>query len=339
VLKPFLSRVVGGQDLTTDEAHQAMAIIMDGKAGDVQIAGFLVALRAKGERADELIGFARVMRDRVLRLPHDEQELIDTCGTGGDGMGTLNVSTAAALVAAAGGARVAKHGNRSVSSRCGSADILERWGVRIDLTPESAALCLASHGITFLFAPRYHPAMKHAAGPRREMGIRTVFNLLGPMTNPAGVRRQVLGVFDRRWTEPLAQTLQALGSQHVLVVASHDGLDEISPAAPTQITELQQNEIRTYQVEPSEFDLNPQDLRSIAGGDADANAARLGAVLRGEADDAVTAIALNAGAALYVSGRSETLADGVIAARDILATDDAWQKLSAWANQTQELAS
>ena len=209
MLKPYLAQVADGHNLSAMESKKAMGIIMSGQATSAQIAGFLVALRTKGESTDELIGFAREMRDHVLRLPHKTRGAVDTCGTGGDGQGTLNISTAAAVVAATAGVPVAKHGNRSVSSKCGSADLLEAWGVKLELSREQAAHCLTRHNITFLFAPLYHPAMKHAAGPRREMGLRTVFNLLGPITNPALVKRQVLGVYDRAWVEPLGKTLAA----------------------------------------------------------------------------------------------------------------------------------
>jgi anthranilate phosphoribosyltransferase len=338
VLKPYLARVVQGNHLTQQEATEAMRGIMTGQATPAQIAGFLVALRNKGETVDELTGFGTVMRDQMVPLLHQETHAIDTCGTGGDGRGTINVSTAAALVAAAAGARVAKHGNRSVSSKCGSADLLEKWGVHLALEPAAAALCLAQEGITFLFAPLYHPAMKYAAGPRKEMGIRTVFNLLGPITNPAGVRRQVLGVFDRIWVEPLATTLAELGAEHALVVASHDGLDEISPESPTQVTEVRDREVRTYDIDPSSLGVSPQPLASLDGGDVDTNAARLESVLRGDDDPAATSIALNAGAALYIAGRAPSLKEGVAQAQKSLASGAPWQKLLAWAKCTRDLA-
>jgi anthranilate phosphoribosyltransferase len=233
---------------------------------------------------------------------------------------------------------VAKHGNRSVSSKCGSADLLEKWGVHLALEPAAAARCLAQQGITFLFAPLYHPAMKYAAVPRREMGIRTVFNLLGPITNPAGVRRQVLGVFDRTWVEPLATTLAELGAEHALVVASHDGLDEISPESPTQVTEVRDGTIRSYDIDPISLGVGPQPLSSLDGGDVDTNAAKLESILKGDDDPAATSIALNAGAALYVAGEAPTLEAGVARAQDSLASGEPWQKLQAWAQRTRELA-
>jgi anthranilate phosphoribosyltransferase len=335
MFRDYLATVVDGQDLTRGRATEAMQIIMSGEATPAQIAGFLVALRQKGETVEELTGFAAAMRRHVVPLVHSEEAAIDTCGTGGDGQGTLNISTAAAIVAAAAGARVAKHGNRSVSSRCGSADLLEQWGVKLELTPDQAARSLARHGITFLFAPHYHPAMKHAAGPRREMGIRTVFNLLGPMTNPAGVKRQVLGVFDRRWTEPLARTLGELGAVHALVVCSHDGLDEISAAAPTQVSEGHHGQVKTYTVDPGALGCLPGSPAAIRGGEAAENAARLEGILKGQDDPAATAIALNAGAALHVAGRADSIARGVADAGKTLASGAAWKKLTEWAAWTQ----
>ena len=335
MLKPFLKTVVEGHDLSREDARSAMELIMDGEATPSQIAGLLVALRLKGESVNELVGFVQAMRDRVVRIEHAEEHIIDTCGTGGDGLGTLNISTAAAIVAAAAGAQVAKHGNRSVSSKCGSADLLEIWGVKLDLQKEEAEACLRAHGITFLFAPIYHPAMKHVSIPRREMGLRTVFNLLGPMTNPAGVTRQVLGVFDRVWVTPLAQTLMELGSKHALVVSSYDGLDEISPADSTLVAEVKDGTVTTYDINPQDLGVEPASLDSIAGGDAAENATRLEGLLRGKADFASVAVALNAGAALYVAGISDTLAQGVSRASEILRTDAPWQKLQTWAQWSQ----
>lgn len=335
MLKPFLQEVIAGHDLSRERAHEAMQLIMNGEATPSQIAGLLVALRLKGESVDELVGFVRAMRERVVRIETSDSNVIDTCGTGGDGQGTLNISTAAAVVAAAAGAQVAKHGNRSVSSKCGSADLLETWGVKLDLEKKEAESCLRANGITFLFAPIYHPAMKHASGPRREMGLRTVFNLLGPMTNPAAVTRQVLGVFDRTWVEPLAQTLMELGTRHALVVSSHDGLDEISPADSTFVAEVKNGAVTTFDISPQDLGVSPVNLEQIAGGDSAENAARLEGLFKGKADDAAVAVALNAGAALYVAGKSETLKEGVTIASEILRTDASWQKLQTWVEWTQ----
>jgi anthranilate phosphoribosyltransferase len=334
----YLKAVVEGRNLSPPSAHEAMTLIMSGHATPAQIAGFLVALKLKGETPEELLGFARAMREVVVRLEHRENSLIDTCGTGGDAAGTLNISTAAALVAAAAGARVAKHGNRSVTSRCGSADVLEALGLHLELSPQQASQCLSDCGITFLFAPLYHPAMKHAAAPRRELGLRTVFNLLGPITNPAAVTRQVLGVFDRKWAEPLAQVLHELGAEHALVVWSHDGLDEISPAAPTVIYEVTREGVRGRDYSPEDLGVPPTPLQALAGGDPTQNAARLGSILKGEPHPAATAIALNAGAALYVAGLSETIKQGVAQAQATLRAGTGWEKLSHWTAWTRERA-
>jgi len=336
MFRSYLAATVDGRHLTRHEAREAMRVIMAGEATPAQIAGFLVALRQKGETTEELIGFAEVMRSCVVPLEHSENGAIDTCGTGGDGLGTLNISTAAAIVAAAAGAIVAKHGNRSVSSRCGSADLLEQWGVELELSPAAAARCLAENSITFLFAPHYHPAMKHAAGPRRELGVRTVFNLLGPMTNPAGVKRQVLGVFDRKWVAPIAHTLCELGTEHALVVSSHDGLDEISPAAPTEVAEVKAGRVEMLTVDPRGLGFAPGRLGAIKGGEVAENALRLEAVLKGTDDPAATAVALNAGAALYVAGKADSLARGARLAAETLAAGAAWTKLTDWAAWTKK---
>jgi anthranilate phosphoribosyltransferase len=335
MLKPYIAKAVGGEHLTRTEATEAMQVIMNGHATSAQIAGLLMALRCKGEVVDELVGFATVMRSHALAFANGHTNVIDTCGTGGDGKGTLNISTAAALVAAASGVRVAKHGNRSVSSRCGSADLLERWGVRLDTSQRADELSLDVHGITFLFAPRYQPAMKHAAGPRREMGVRTVFNLLGPLTNPAGVKHQVLGVFDVKWVEPLARTLRDLGAEHAMVVSSADGQDEISSAAPTHVAELRDGAIAAYTVEPGQLGYGTQALETIVGGDAEQNATRLEAVLKGEEVAAHTAVALNAGAALYVAGAAESIREGASIAGQTLKSGRAWERLVEWAEWTR----
>jgi anthranilate phosphoribosyltransferase len=338
MLKPFLIRVVNGRSLSESDACQALDIIMSGRANPTQLAGFLVALRQKGESTEELLGFVRCMREHAVPLLQQEEQLIDTCGTGGDGVGTLNISTAAALVAAACGARVAKHGNRSVSSRCGSADLLEAWGLNLDLSVDAAAACLGACGITFLFAPLYHPAMKYAAATRKELGIRTVFNLLGPLSNPAGVRRQVLGVFDRRWVEPLANVLSELGAKHSLVVSSYDGLDEISPFEPTLVCEVKGTRTRTYVVSPEELGETRQPLSSLKGGDAQANAVQLKSLLGGRDLPAGSAVALNAGAALYVAGLADSVKEGVVQARSALKSGSPWKTLETWVAWTRAQA-
>jgi len=326
-IRAAIAKIVGGADLTQDEARAVMAEIMDGLATPAQIGGLLTALRMKGETVEEIVGFAETMRDKAIRLETPGRDLLDTCGTGGDGAGTLNVSTAAAIVAAAGGVRVAKHGNRAMSSRSGSADVLEALGLSIELSPEQAAACLEQTGFCFLFAPLYHRSMRHAAAPRKEIGIRTVFNLLGPLTNPAGADRQLLGLFDRSRTESIAQVLRRLGRERALVVAGHDGLDEISVCAPTQVTELRNGEIRTYDIEPEDLGLDRYLLDDIRGGDAAKNADMIRRVFDGEPGACRDIVLANAGACFYVAGRVGSLRDGVRLAAETIDSGAARRKL------------
>jgi anthranilate phosphoribosyltransferase len=291
--------------------EEVMRLIMTGQATPAQIGGFLVGLRMKGETVEEIAAAARVMRELATHVQVGGPHLVDTCGTGGDGASTFNISTASAIVTAAAGGRVAKHGNRSVSSSSGSADVLEAAGVRLDLGPEQVAQCIDRVGVGFLFAPQHHSAMKHAIGPRREMRVRTLFNLLGPLTNPAGAPNQVLGVFSSDWLEPLAQVLRQLGSEHVLVVHAEDGLDEISIAGPTRIAELKNGDISVYTISPEEFGMQCADLEAIAVTDAQASLAMIRAVFDGQPGPARDIVALNAGAAIYVAGRSPTLEEGI----------------------------
>ncbi|MDH3561618.1 MAG: anthranilate phosphoribosyltransferase, partial [Gammaproteobacteria bacterium] len=293
------------------------------------IGGFLVGLRMKGESVDEIAAAARVMRELATPVDVSGPHLVDTCGTGGDGSSTFNISTASALVAAAAGARVAKHGNRSVSSSSGSADVLEAAGVRLDLTPQQVAACIAQVGVGFLFAPQHHSAMKHAIGPRKEMGVRSVFNLLGPLTNPAGAPNQVLGVFSDDWVEPLAQVLKRLGSEHVLVVHAEDGLDEISIGAPTHVAELKDGEISVYSVTPEDFGLQRADVASLAVADAQQSLAMIRDVLENRAGPARDIVTLNAGAAIYAAGLAASLADGVARAGEVLQSGKAKATLEA----------
>ncbi|HJO34912.1 MAG TPA: anthranilate phosphoribosyltransferase, partial [Gammaproteobacteria bacterium] len=271
-----LERLLAGQDLEAAQMTALMERILGGEASPAQVGALLIALRMKGETVTEIAAAAQVMRAlaNTVTLP-DGPVVLDTCGTGGDGQSLFNVSTAVAFVAAAAGARVAKHGNRSVSSRCGSADLLETAGVRLDLTPAEVATCIAELGIGFLFAPAHHGAMRHAIGPRRELGVRTLFNLIGPLTNPAGATHQLVGVFDARWTAPLARVLGELGSRHVLVVHAEDGLDEISIAAPTRIAEWYAGELREYTLRPLELGLASHDLTPLRVEDAAASLAMI----------------------------------------------------------------
>ncbi|MBO9610928.1 MAG: anthranilate phosphoribosyltransferase [Paenibacillaceae bacterium] len=327
-IQQAIARVTGGADLTRREAEDVMAVIMEGGATQAQIGGLLTALRMKGETSEEIAGFAFAMRSAGERLSTRQHHLLDTCGTGGDGAGTFNISTAAALVAAAGGIRVAKHGNRSASNRGGgSADVLEALGVNIQLNGEQAALCLERAGICFMFAQVFHQSMKHAAAPRRELGVRTVFNLLGPLTNPAGADRQLLGVYDRSKTELVAEALQTLGLSRAMVVASHDGLDEISISDATRVTELKDGAIRTFDLTPNELGLRAAGIEAIKGGDAATNAAIIRDIFAGSRGAYRDIVLANAGACFYVAERSGTLQEGVKLAADVIDSGKAAEKL------------
>lgn len=333
-MKTALARLVSGADLSDVEMAAAMSTIMDGEATPGQIAAFLTALRIKGETVEELVAAVRVLRERAVDI-RIALPVIDTCGTGGDGLGTFNVSTAAAFVAAAAGARVAKHGNRAASGRVGAADVLEAAGAAVELAPEAASRCLERCGITFLFAPAYHPAVRHVAVVRRELGFRTLFNLTGPLCNPAGARRQVIGLFSREWLVPVAETLRRLGSEHVLVVHGGDGSDEITPAAQTSVVELRGEEIHEYEIAPEDFAIARCRTADLAGGDANENARLLREVLGGTAGARADATALNAGAAIYVAGLAASLAGGVARAREILRSGDALRVLDAFVAETR----
>jgi anthranilate phosphoribosyltransferase len=320
-----IARVVEQRDLTASEMESVMRSIMTGQATPAQIGGFLVGLRMKGETVDEIAAAAKVMRELATRVDVGGPHLVDTCGTGGDGASTFNISTASAIVTAAAGGRVAKHGNRSVSSSSGSADVLETAGVKLDLTPAQVAACIDQVGVGFLFAPQHHSAMKHAIGPRKEMRVRTLFNLLGPLTNPAGAPNQVLGVFSPDWVEPLAQVLKQLGSEHVLVVHAEDGLDEISIAAPTRVAELNKGDISVYTVTPEDFGLQRADLSAIAVENAEQSLAMIEAVFADQPGPARDIVRLNAGAAIYAAGLASSLADGVALAAAVISSGKARQ--------------
>jgi len=328
-LPEAIAAVLEHRDLSADDMQHVMRLIMTGEATPAQIGGFLVGLRMKGETVDEIAAAARVMRELATRVEVGGDHLVDTCGTGGDGASTFNVSTASAIVTAAAGGRVAKHGNRSVSSSSGSADVLEAAGVKLDLGPEQVAACVEQVGVGFMFAPQHHSAMKHAIGPRREMRVRTLFNLLGPLTNPAGAPNQVLGVFSDQWVEPLAHVLQQLGSEHVLVVHADDGLDEISIAGPTRVAELKDGKVTVYSVEPADFGMQTADLATIAVADAADSLRMINAVFDGEQGPASDIVALNAGAAIYVAGLADSLARGVELAVDTIGSGKAKQTLQA----------
>ena len=331
-IKQALAKVVEQIDLTTEEMQDVMRQIMTGQCTDAQIGGFLVALRMKSESIDEITGAAQVMRELASQVEIKAERLVDTCGTGGDGANIFNVSTAAALVVAAAGGQVAKHGNRAVSGKSGSADLLETAGVYLDLSPEQVARCVESVGVGFMFAPAHHGAMKHAIGPRRELGMRTIFNMLGPMTNPAGVKHQVLGVFSQQLCRPMAEVLKRLGSEHVLVVCAKDGLDEFSLASPSYVAELKNGEIHEYEVSPEDVGLKSQSLIGLSVDDPQASLAlirdALGKRESEAAEKAADMIILNAGAALYAMDQAATLKEGVELASDALYSGLAREKLA-----------
>ncbi|MDX9768650.1 MAG: anthranilate phosphoribosyltransferase [Ectothiorhodospiraceae bacterium] len=324
-------------DLSDAEMTAVMRLIMTGEATPAQIGGFLVGLRMKGETVDEVAAAARVMRELAERVEVGGEHLIDTCGTGGDAAGTFNISTACALVAAAAGARVAKHGNRSVSGKTGSADVLEAAGVRLDLAPEQVGRCIEEVGVGFLFAPRHHGAMKHAIGPRREMGVRTLFNVLGPLTNPASAPNQLLGVFSNRWLEPLAEVLGRLGSRHVMVVHAEDGLDEISIGAPTRVAELRDGVVKSHLIAPEDFGLERAPLDAIRVDGPEASLRMIRDVLDGTPGPARDIVLLNAGAAIHVAGLAATLEGGIDRARAAIDGGDAAAKLDALVRFTQSI--
>ncbi len=330
-MKNALLKLTSGQTLDREEAAQAMTAIMDGAATPAQIGALLAALRMKGETVEEITGFARVMRERSLRVHTSRRPLLDTCGTGGDTVKTFNISTTAAFVAAGAGAAVAKHGNRSVTSKCGSADVLESLGVRLDLSPEAVGRCIDAVGIGFLFARNHHPAMKYAAGPRAELGVRTVFNALGPLTNPANASRQVIGVYDASLCAPLAEVLGNLGSEHVLIVHGKAGLDEIATFGETLVAEYRDGAVTTYTVTPESLGISsaaPADVAS--GNDVDENARLLRGVLKGEDLGPRRDIVLvNAAAALYVAGLAKTLQSGVRTASETIDSGAALATLEA----------
>jgi anthranilate phosphoribosyltransferase len=326
-LPEAIERLVTGRDLTEVEAEQVMAAIMEGQATPAQIGAFLAALRLKGETPAEVTGFARAMRSKAQKVDSKHPVLADIVGTGGDGRGTFNISTAAALVAAACGLPVAKHGNRSVSSRCGSADVLESLGVPVGLPPSAAARCLDATGFAFLFAPVFHPAMRHAAQPRKELGMRTVFNLLGPLCNPAGAPVQVIGVYEPRLVEMVAQVLMRLGSRRAFVVHGSDGLDEVTITGKSLVAELKDGEVTSYEFDPRELGIAYARPEELKGGDAATNAAIILSVLRGESGPRRVVVELNAAFALVAGGMARDLREGMAMAAEALDSGRALAKL------------
>ena len=337
-IKEALNRVVNQLDLSTTEMQDVMRLIMTGQCTDAQIGAFLMGLRMKSETIDEIVGAVQVMRELAAPVTIDAERLVDTCGTGGDGMNIFNVSSAAAFVVAAAGGKVAKHGNRAVSGKSGSADLLEAAGIYLDLSPEQVARCIETVGVGFMFAPAHHGAMRHAAAARRELGLRTIFNMLGPLANPAGVRHQVLGVFTKALCRPLAEVLQRLGSQHVLVVHAQDGLDEVSLAAPTHVAELKDGVVSEYLIQPEDFGIRSQSLigLNVEGAAQSLELIRdaLGRRRTEAGQKAADMIILNAGAALYAADHATSLKEGVQLAHDALHTGLAREKMDELASFT-----
>ena len=325
------------QALPAGSMTAVMNQIMDGEATPAQIGGLLMALKLNGETVGQITEAARVMRERAIKVNVSKEHLIDTCGTGGDGVGIFNVSTAVAFIAAVAGCRVAKHGNRSVSSSTGSADVLEAAGFNLSLSADQVARCIAEHNIGFLFAPAHHGATKHAVGPRKELAVRTMFNLLGPLTNPADTPYQVMGIFARQWVRTAAEVLKELGSEHVMVVHSQDGMDEISLNAPTDVAELKAGEITEYSIQPEDFGIPSQSVDSLVVSNAAESLALIRAALTGEPGPAADILALNAGAAIYVAGKSPDMAAGVKQAQAIMAAGTAWTLMNSLATKTQQL--
>ncbi len=329
LIQHAIQKLLDRQNLNADEMRVVMRLIMSGNATDAQIAGFLIALRCKGETIDEIAAAAEVMRQLATRVNIAGEHIIDTCGTGGDGANTFNISTTCAFVVAAAGGKVAKHGNRSVSSSCGSADVLEVAGVNLALSAEQVAQCVNEIGIGFLFAPKHHGAMKHTIKARKDMGVRTLFNLLGPLSNPAAAPNQLIGVFAKEWVEPLAQVLKKLGSQHVLVVNAEDGLDEISIASATSIAELKDGIVSSYTITPEQFGFKRASLNELAVNNAVDSLSIVRSVLDNQAGAARDIVQLNAGAAIYAANISDTLAAGIAKAAQVIASGAARAKFDA----------
>ncbi|MDH7601151.1 MAG: anthranilate phosphoribosyltransferase [Armatimonadota bacterium] len=338
-MREAIKKLVEKENLTQTEAAAVMRQIMEGEATAAQIASFLTALRMKGETVEEIIGFAEVMREKAVKVRPKSKDLLDTCGTGGDKLNTFNISTTAMFVAAGAGINVAKHGNRAASSTCGSADVLEALGVNLNLSPEQVAMCIDSIGIGFMFAPAMHPAMKYAIGPRKEIGIRTVFNVLGPLTNPAGAERQIIGVFAPEWTEPLAEVLAHLGSKRAMVFHGIAGLDEISTLGETKVSELVDGTVRTYTLVPEDAGLSRAEPDSLApeSGQVSGNVQALLEVLNGKKGPKRDIVLMNAAAALVVAEKAENLREGVELALRSIDSGAARQKLEDLRDFSQRL--
>ncbi|MBZ9537858.1 anthranilate phosphoribosyltransferase [Modicisalibacter tunisiensis] len=336
-MREAIDAVMRGRHLGYADTHAVMNLIMTGEATDAQIGAFLIGLSMKGETVDEVAAAAQVMRELMLPVPVGLPDVVDIVGTGGDGANLFNVSTASSFVVAAAGGHVAKHGNRSVSSSSGSADLFDVAGIKLDLRPVEVARCIEEVGVGFMFAPMHHPAMRHAIGPRREMGVRTVFNILGPLTNPAGALHQLLGVYQPELVPLMAEAVKRLGSRHVLVVHAEDGLDEISLAAPTRVAELNDSEIREYTIAPEDFGIERQSLEPLKVVTAEDSLRLVREALAGEGE-AADIVALNAGAALYAGDIADSIAEGVAMAQDAMGSGLALEKMRELANFTRVFA-
>jgi len=337
MIKEAIETIIQGRHLSEEEMMGAMECIMDGEASPTLIGSFLTALKMKGETPDEITGGAKVMRKKAEKINLNDLYTLDTCGTGGDSAGTFNISTAVAFVAAAAGIPVVKHGNRSVSSKSGSADVLEALGVNITLLPKQVEECVKAQNIGFLFAPTFHKAMKHALGPRKELGFRTIFNILGPLTNPANAKAQVLGVFDGNLTEPIAKVLLNLGVEHAMVVHGMDGLDEITTTHKTKVTEIKNHEVKTYYISPEEFGITRCQKEDLQGGDAKENAEIIKNLFQGEKGPKRDILLLNSGAALYVGGKAKSLEEGIYIAGELIDGGYAQKKLDEFAEYTRRI--
>jgi anthranilate phosphoribosyltransferase len=337
MIREAIDGLVSGSSLSMEEASTTMREIMEGEVTPAQLGAFLTALRVKGETPEEIAGMATIMREKSLKV-HVDGTLVDTCGTGGDGKGSFNISTAASFVAAASGLKVAKHGNRAASGSCGSADILEALGVKIDLGPEGVKRCIEEVGMGFMFAPTFHPAMRHAAPVRREIGIRTVFNLMGPLTNPAGAQCQLAGVPDVSLGDKLADVLKLLGSQHSLVVHGEDGLDELTLGARTRVWEVHNDVVHSYTISPDELDLPWVPLEDIKGGDRAENALILRRLFQGERGPIRDVVLLNSAATLMVGGKAQDLKDGIGLASEAIDSGEALRRMEALVELSSSLA-
>ena len=327
-IQSAISQVSARRNLTREDMSEIILEILEGKVTDAQIGAFLVALSMKGETVDEVLGAVGVMRDLSTKVEIDEPNLIDTCGTGGTGIGIFNVSTTSALVASSCGAKIAKHGNRSATRKSGSADLLEQAGVSLSLTPEQVASCIQEIGLGFMFAQAHHSAMRHVVGPRKEIGQKSIFNVLGPLTNPASAKRQVLGVYDKKWMIPIAEVLDELGSEHLLIVHSRDGLDEISLASPTYVTEMRDGKISEYEVSPEDFNFETDTLEGLQVNSPQESLDLAKLALQGEHKKASSMICMTAGAALYVSDIANSLESGVELAKRSVDSGEGLKKLN-----------